>query len=235
MFWKKKPLTIRFVTSNRDAFAFCKPDKATKFFPNWWKELAKNHKNNELQDMTYCNGFIDLYKKSIIVPSWSHFDMTVGYDFYEWKFIDGVSTANEHPPAQRGSLFPETEYQHLKLSCPWYMECDEDIFVSWQEPTYSQNIHGVQILSGLTQPKYMSAVNINIMFKREQETRQYEWDLGYPLVQMLPLTEREFKIEHLLLSEEEIKNRRPFKYHSKFAQHNKVVKELSKCPFGGSK
>ena len=235
MFWKNKPLVLRFVTCDRDAFAFAKPDKATKFFPNWWKELAKNHKNHEERDMTYCNGFVDLYKKSIIIPAWSHFKTTIGYDFYEWNFIDGRSEAVEHAPFQRGSFLPESEYQHLKLVSPWIMECDEDVFVSWQEPMYSQTISGMKVMTGLTQPKYMSAININIMFKKEQETQQYEFDLGYPLVQLLPLTEREFKIEHLLVTKEEYDARHPLKYHSKFAQHNKTIKALQQCPFGGDK
>ena len=43
MFFKKKPVTFRFVTSNKSAFAYTKRDKATKFFPKWWKDLADLH------------------------------------------------------------------------------------------------------------------------------------------------------------------------------------------------
>ena len=237
MFWKKKPLILRFVTCDRDAFAFAKPDKATKFFPNWWKELAKNHKNHEERDMTYCTGFVDLYKKSIIIPAWSHFSIEVGADsYYSWKFIDGKSNATEHPPYQRGDFMPNDDYQHLKLHAPWLLECDEDdVFVSWQEPFYSNNIKGVRIASGIIEPKYMSATNINMFFERTDKIRKYEFDIGYPLVQLIPLTEREFKIEHLLVSKEEFENRVPLKYQSKFAQYDKGTKILKQCPFGGDK
>lgn len=229
----KKPVVLKFITYDKDSYAFAKPDKATKFFPDWWKELARNHKNHERQDMTYCNGFVDLYKKSIIVPAWSHFKATIGHDFYQWKYIDGKSEAIAHAKEQRGSLF--AEYQHLKLMCPWQMECDEDVFVSWQEPVYSQTLEGMKVLSGLTQPKYMNLININMMFKREQEIQQYEFDLGYPLVQLLPLTEREVKIEHLLVTKQEYADRESLTYQSKFAQHNKAVKVQQKCPFWGEK
>jgi hypothetical protein len=236
MFWKKKPLTIRFVTSNRNVFTFAKPERATKFFPKWWKDLAKNHKNSEQLDMTHCTGFLDLYKKSIIIPAWSYFFIEVGDSHYSWSFIDGISHATEHAPFQRGEFRPNEDYQHLKLTSPWLLECDEDdVFVAFQEPFYSNDIKGIQIASGIVEPKYMSAVNINMFFERTDETKKYEFDIGYPLSQLLPLTEREFKIEHLLVSEEEYKNRQPLKYQSKFAQYNRGTKILKQCPFGGSK
>ena len=238
MFFKKKPVVFKFYTCNKDAFTLAKPDKAVKFFPKWWRELARNFNEENKPDMTHCAGFLDMYKKSIIVPAWSDFEMVVAYDFYNWSYVDGKSIAVEHTPNQRGSFLPEERYQHIKLISPWFMECDEDISVSWQEPTYSNEIEGMKVLPGIIVPSQMNEVNINLIFERTKDEKKYLITWGMPLIQMLPLTEREFKIEHYLITQDEFTGRVKPRVQTKHMQHMKTIKKLekqSKCPFGGAK
>lgn len=239
MFLKKKPVTFRFVTANKSAYTFTKPERGTKFFPKWWKDLAKGHKQRETTDMTHCHGFLDLYKKSIILPMWSYLKMDIGpigTTFHEWSFADQHSDIKNHPQYQRGSFLPEEEHQHLKLISPWWMECDEDVAVSWQAVNWRDEQSKINVLSAIVTPKDVSAMNINIMLPREDKPTVYEIDAGDPLVQLIPLTEREFKIEHHYVSQEEFERRAPVTLHGKYAKHTKALKflkEQSKCPFGG--
>ena len=233
MFWKKKPVTFKFVTCNKKAYEYAKPDRATKFLPTWWKDLAKEHKKNQSVDMTNCNGFLDLYKQSMIVPLWSGLTLNIGgegTEYYDWEYSDSVSLAAEHPPMQRGGLFPADKHQHLKLTSPWLLVCDEEIDVSWQQPTYSNPVNGIIALSGITRPKHMPAVNINLMFERN-DTR-YLLDVGYPLMHLIPLTEREFKVEHELVSFDEFEKMQPLLIPSLYGRYSKTLKHKAKCPFG---
>ena len=239
MFFKKKPVTFRFVTSNKSAFAYTKPDKATKFFPKWWKDLAKGQRERDSLDMTHCHGFLDLYKRSIIVPMWSYLTVKVGEigtEFYEWQYADGKSELQIHAEEQRGSFLPAKEHQHVKLISPWLMECDEEVAVSWQPVAYADIQTKASVLPAVVIPKQMSIVNINMMLPRENEPTVYAFDAGQPLVQLVPLTEREIKIEHLYVSHENFEERQPPVFFSKVARHTKGLKlmnEQSKCPFGG--
>ena len=66
--FKKKKIVIDCITDNGFAFEFCRPDKAVKFIPNWWRELPGHSMN-----MKHCRGFTALYKNSFIYPSWTSF------------------------------------------------------------------------------------------------------------------------------------------------------------------
>ena len=232
MFWGKKAVTLRFVTNNKSAFMYAKPDKSTKFLPAWWKDLAKGQRARENMDMTHCHGFLDLYKKSIILPMWSYLKIDVGVigtDFYQWEYGDGRSDLSVHPEGQRGSFLPESGYQHIKLISPWLMECDEDISVAWLDVKYGDK-NNPYALSGVTKPKQMSGSNINMMLPRGEQLKTYEFDVGDPLVHLIPLTEREVKLEWELVSNEEFSDRQPVILYSKFGRHTKALKQ---CPFGG--
>lgn len=240
MFFKKKPLTFRFVTSNKSAFLYAKPDKGTKFFPNWWKDLAKGNRERESMDMTHCHGFLDLYKEGIVVPMWSYLKVTVGAkdtSTYFWEFADAISQISEHPEWQRGSFMPNKEYQHVKLLSPWLLECDEDVSVLLLDSFYRDQQDGAATMHGILKPKEMSATNLNLILPRGDQPKTYEFDLGHPIVQIIPLTERDFKIEHVLLSEAEFNDRVPAQLFSKYNRHTKALRALKddkpKCPFGG--
>jgi hypothetical protein len=93
----QKPVVIDCYTDNPHAFEYAKPSKATEFLPKWWKSLPKDGHAN----MSRCAGFIDLYRKSYVLPMWSDFDVWFNPDgSYNWQYADLRSEAQVHDQAQ---------------------------------------------------------------------------------------------------------------------------------------
>ena len=240
MFLKKKAVTLRFITNNKSAFRYCKPDKSTKFLPAWWKELARSHDSKEgIPDMTHCAGFLDMYKHSITLPLWSDLKLeigAIGSGNYEWSFSDLRSEIVVHAERQRGGLMPDSEYQHLKMHSPWLLECNEDINLAWVEPVYSNLPSNFKLLTGVTSAKYMPEIHVNFMMKRESVDTSIKLEVNQPLVHLVPLTEMEIKIEHMLVSDAEFNDKRTVQYYSTTQRFKHLLKysknQEAKCPFG---
>ena len=215
---------------------------AASFIPDWWKELPKATRNpNELiqrPTMKGCVGFTNLYKKGFIMPMWSDLAISIGEqgtNNYRYHFSCERGEINVHDKIQRGSVYPETEYQHLKIESPWMFTCTEDIeFLQTGVPWESSDIPNMSVLPGVVEYKYQLGANINIMWKRTNKNEEYLVPYNTPLCQFIPLTERKVTINlHLISKEKFLAMKRiasSTTFLSKYRTNRRVLKENG-CPF----
>ena len=79
MFWfKRKTITVDAFTNQAGVYEYFPINKSTKHLPDWWLSLPKlqNFENEagipfELSTMKRCPGFVDLYKKSFTLSSYT--------------------------------------------------------------------------------------------------------------------------------------------------------------------
>jgi hypothetical protein len=212
-FFKKKSLTIDCFTAVEGAFKFAKPKHSAEFFPEWWKELPKTYtaKNGfwPSPTMRTCSGFIDLYKRGIMLSAWCDVAVKIGAKGTEqhyWQFSDQNYNAETHDYEQIGDQFNGKEFAHLKFTSPWFLKCNESVNWLWQDPTWNTlPNYDYKILPAVISYKWQHATNVNMIFRRKEETYTHHIKYKTPLVQLIPLTDnRKIKLEYHQVSDKEI-------------------------------
>jgi hypothetical protein len=231
----QKPVVIDCYTDNPHAFEYAKPSKATEFLPKWWKSLPKDGHAN----MSRCAGFIDLYRKSYVLPMWSDFDVWFNPDgSYNWQYADLRSEAQVHDQAQYTGWASKSDAAHLKLESPWYFFCKEDVYFQWTPATWAQDdVFEYLAVPGTSEYKYQNATNVNLMLSKKHE--KITIPLGRPLVFITPLTERKVIFRTHLISLDELQKKKtvfpPVTLGKYFALRKIRNKREAKCPFGFGK
>lgn len=237
-FFRKKTLLIDCFTPVEGAFKYAKPKLAAEFVPDWWKELPKTYvpKGSFWPEGTLraCPGIIDLYKRGIMLSAWCDAAVEIGKkgtEEYRWQFSDHYHNAFTHAKEQIGTHFNSKEYAHLKLSSPWVFRATDTTRFVWQDPTWNTLYNfEYKLLSGMTEFKYQHQTNVNLIFKRREETYTNYIRYKTPLAHLIPLADdKKIKIKCHHISEKEFG--KFYNTRMKFVGHYKEVqKEKKGCP-----
>ena len=243
-----RPVVLHCYTDRADIFNYAPIGRASKFIPDWWKALPKSvgfntaskepFDNSIENTMKGCVGFTNLYKTGFIIPMWCDFALEIGKinsGQYKYRFSDNTSVASMHPQDQRGAIYPEENYQHIKIHSPWKFVCEEEIDFLTVEPTWSISTpDSIKILPGVINFKYQYGTNINTIWTRRDEDIRYVLEYNQPLVHVIPLTDKKVVLKLHLLNTEDFANMcssaRPIKFANKFRTVKKTM-DAKGCPF----
>lgn len=238
----KKDVVVNCYTWDSSVYNYAPIKPAISFIPTWWKELPKSFasENNlfEQPTMKGCTGFTNLYKQGFIMPMWSDLAIRIGHEgstAYAYKFSCERGEISVHPVPQRGLVYPETKYQHLKIATPWIFTCNEEVqFLQTGVPWDDNCLTDATILPGIVDYKYQIGTHINTIWKRAVEDKKYIIAHQTPLCHFIPLTERKVKIKQHLVTKEkfaallQISTRTTFL--GKYKTNKRLLKERG-CPF----
>jgi hypothetical protein len=236
----KKKIVLECVTPSEAVAKFAPIARAGKFLPDWWKDIARNPPTQAGIDMRGCAGMVDMYSHGFMIPMWSELHVTIGAkgtNAYAYKYADKRSFAEAHPATQRGSFLPETEYQHLKLVAPWYIQCDEDVKFIFMQPTWNFPVLGeFEVLTGIVDYKYQHSANINTMFTRKDGMEKVViLPFGQPIAHVVPLDPRPVDIKIIVDPERyaQLHDRgAPLSFRNAYKQKKAIAKaQDKKCPF----
>jgi len=240
-FFKPKPIYIDCFTFDSAVYEYAPIASANNFIPNWWKELPKGYQEglHEISTIKRCAGFIDLYSKGLMLPAWSDFAVeTFSNGNYLYDFAHQAFAVINHPQKQVGTFYNDSDSLHIKIETPWLFKCSTDINWFYSQPVWNQLAgRDFCIPSGVVNYKYQNETNLNILFRRKDQTVNFKH--GEPLAHIIPLTERPFKINNHLLDEAEYKKMKnkghPTMFTNNYFKRKKIqqAKEAkeSKCPF----
>lgn len=231
-----RSITLDCYTSDPQAYQYAKIQQAGKFIPDWWKSLPKDA---PFPTMRQCAGFLDLYKRSFVLPLWSDLDVSIDGDQFTWQYHDQRSVANKHGNIQFGEWINEEEVFHLKLMSPWLIKCDKDVFFQWSDVTWDkERIFKYTTPTAVVEYKHQPATNINLIFNKEK-VKEIRLHHGTPMAFITPLTEKKVVLRHHLLPESEIENMfTPFPAVSvgRYMKAKKLnASRVTSCPFGFGK
>jgi len=215
---------------------FSKIDKAAKFFPQWFKDTPSTFKYGVTQVPTIksCDGFINYYKNSFIMPLWTDFAIEIRDGAYRWKDSDGFTESVVHDYHQWNNFVSEKEYGHLKLVTPWNLVEKSDIKFLLQRPFWNYKPTEETIITpGSVGFKYQASTHINMLFPI---TKNQEILLKFndPILHMIPLTEKEVEIRtHVVSRDEYNKYTKPnVSFIDSFGKVKKMLQsQEKKCPF----
>lgn len=253
--FKKKEYIIDCFTSDAFAFEYCKIMPATKYYPEWFKQLSLlvDHNGKSIPTLKHCNGFIELYRNSFVIPFWSTSIIKInsiedpGYNYINSSNIP----VSEHVSQQWSGYLPEQNVGHMKITSPWHFKGKDFIQFHWGEPTWNnKRLDDFTVLPAVIDFKYNHDVVINILFDYRDKERFITLELGRPLVMLTPLVSDDItvKLKCHLISEAEMEkynsNMRmthfPGYFERRYNKKKKFIDEFenrkeSKCPFGFGK
>jgi hypothetical protein len=253
-FFKKQEIVLDCFTHIPYVYDHAKVNYGSKFIPEWWKETPPTviGDGKETGTIKNCIGFIDFYKKGIIIPSWFEIDLTIwekNHPENHWYSIQSsnehVSTTYSHAPYQFEGFANQTG-KNIKLASPWAFKTKEDIFFSWTQPTWNMRpfLNDLFLLPAVVNYKYQHTTNINYMVDNYEYARTVTIPALTPLVILHPLTEKKVIIKNHLISEKEhnrmfgieklalIRNTKDMNQgYNKRKDLLIKSEDLSKCPF----
>ena len=245
-FFKSNKIVLDCFTDNHLVYETAKINHASKFMPQWWKDLPLVKGNTPIDklNMKTCPGFHELFKKSLVIPSWSEMHFLVHPDGrYEWRAANEVKIV-DHPQFQYDGWLSNSKFSHLKINSPWFAKSKDDLPLLFLEPFWNNtSINGVRIIPGILNTKYTFQLNINGLIEPNPSTDKVVLiEPLTPLTFLVPLTDKKIELRHHLVSEKEIKRFTDFHFFPSLnilSNRKKIVKRMeeldkkdSKCPFG---
>ena len=206
-----KEIKLKAYTTDKTVYDFAKPIYKPPT-PNWLKNLCPVKHIDPLTELPVviptaqtCPGIRDYLRKAIVLPAWYDFHIIVRpngtYDISGKQFNEIATT---HPLFQLGSEFVKDDNLILlKLSSPWNLSCDEDVEFLYGPAFYNSSFfieNDVLVPPGIVNFKHQHSTNIHLTLKVRKETYRIDVKMGTPLVSLVPITDRNIKIEHKLFS-----------------------------------
>ena len=254
--FKQKPIVLNVYTYRKEIMDLFPFQRIQNNYPEWWKSLdGKNiflpeyGKTSESNTMKHCAGFTDYYKLGYTTPLWTDMKFKLGPhgQSISYHVSDEPTKLVTHPQDQRGTYLPEDQYAHFKVTSPWMAECDEDVNFAFIGNTWAfDNPEEFIIPPGVVNFKYQKSLNINFFLKYTSREREIVLRQGTPMFNLIPLTEREVKINMKHISPQEYYEKMAlYQYHFSFVGNYHKLKNMlrkkeaaaseRKCPFGFGK
>lgn len=223
IFFKKKKIVLDCFTTDYEVFETEKIQESQYFVPEWWKNLPSSYNTEGFlknKTMKGCAGFIELYKAGFIMPIWTDFDILISNNVKKeisWQFADRKTNLDIHPSAQRAGWISSPNFYNIKIVSPWKLVSPNDIKWHVSFPLYNHSsINDITGTSGLVEFKYNHELNINLLIELKEFDRITRIKKGTPMIQCVPLSEKEIKIKCHLVSETEIKKLAPNRFNNYF-------------------
>jgi hypothetical protein len=219
--------------------------KASKTLPDWWKKLDRGTveytKEPDFQilrnkTMKTCYGFLEFYKKGMVLENWSDLHVTVADDYFHYYYSSG-SKPESHPDRQRGEGF--SKYHHLKLVSPWTTKEKTGVKFLYVGAEYSLGDYDIKVPPAIINFTFNTSTNFNFFFPKK--TYNFNIDMGNPLSHIIPLSEKDIVIKNHLITRQEYDTIKlgsgssiyGWKSFDKLIRRNKQRDASNKsCPFG---
>jgi len=254
MFWfKKKKIILKCYTTDPFAYSYAKIDWGKNFLPDWFNNLPvynTSPKGNQAPTLRACHGFKQLYKNSLIIPSWAHINITISSvdqtPSFNWKTNTKSTNIDSHPYCQSKGFLDENRFINFKIISPWFLKCNQPTQFIMSDPIWNRTgITDYSILPGIMDFKYQSGANILGVLESKEQEREINFSPGDPLALLTPMDDEEIILEHYLVTPFDLEKFLPDlrvgiddtinKYITRKKFINKMEQRESKCPFGFTK
>ena len=238
IFIKRSEVVLDCFTTDKNNFDFFSPKKASYFIPQWWKNIPNNETApnkfvgfKPQNTMKNCPGFLNYYKKGIIIPLWSDMIITTNTETYSYQFADELSVIEQHAAEQYNFSI---DLIHLKIVSPWFLKSKKGVNFLMSSPYWNHiTNHNVTtnffVTPGITDFYYQHGTHVNVFVTKK--INRFEFQANNPLLHLTPLTEKNIKIKTHLIDEFEHKKlffTSLFSFKKLYDQRKKLSDQ---CPF----
>ena len=181
MFFKKDNPKVEFFTQYEPLLETPElhPQPASKFFPEWFKQISSEKKQSIADDVRIsgtirdCPVFAEYLTQGYVIPLWCD---TIIYcsSNGEWKVNTPISDYKweHHSPAQFSNFIPEIEnksnYTTLKAVCPWHVKTSKNYSLYQMEMFYHYN-QDFKILPGSIKTDSWADINQQVLIMHKDK------------------------------------------------------------------
>lgn len=212
--------------------------RASRYVPDWWRSLdtylLTNNKVTGKPSMSptmkTCYGFVELYKHGLVMPLWSEVDLFVEPNNYFFHGADHKFRIGSHPVEEWGNNFPD--HFHMKLISPWAIKENTGVKFIVAPCVWSHfaDVPDLRILPGIVNYKYQHSTNINWFVPKIN--KHIKLNVGLPLVQMVPLTDKKVKVKTHVIDEKEWTKMELYPHNRFIGSFIRFMRTRNKCPIG---
>lgn len=249
--FKQSKITVDCFTHDRGAFEAYKIRKSIYYYPEAIKNMESSFEGVDrptnikinISTIKKCMGLNNLYKHGAIIPLWA--DLTAQpVDFIHGNAAIGLMSNDTmvegHQPAQYAGLM--SEYINIKMRGVWHLVEPSGINFVWQAATWNLDNQNKDFIvpPAVIDYKWNSATNVNLFVRKDLSS--FKLLAGTPIVQIIPLTEKQVEYQCHLVSAEEYWNKPPqprnfnsllrWKKEKEKAAKLEAAEKKGKCPFG---
>jgi len=236
--FKKKKIVLDCFTYNSNAYEYGKIERASKFYPDWWKNTPKDYIKDPITPLSTikkCTGLIENYQYGVMLPLWSDLNILINKANKSWRYqyADKKSGIESHKSAQWDTYVDPNTHIHLKILTPWMFKCKEDVPFMYMQPYWNYKpFSSISVPTGIINFKYQHSTNFN-MFINAILDAHITLKHGDPLAHMIPIDNREVTIHNHLIDDKEYdKIFTQIKFNDNYNTVKKLKEEKeSKCPF----
>jgi hypothetical protein len=235
-FFKKRPIELHCYTCRADVYNYAPIQETPKISRDWFK---RSPTSSDHVSAKQCPSLRDTLKLGITLPLWSDLRLQISSlsdkeGWWKYQYSDKQSSMNSHFFDQMGQPEIDKSYFCLKLESPWLFTCEEDIdFLYSGDQIELLNYGFIQIMKGKINFKHQHATNINTIVAKKESEQEFVLPFLFPLLNLIPLTERNVTVVNHLISDEHWVNLRASSVPSSFSHFYYKHKKLrqSKKPF----
>jgi hypothetical protein len=240
-FHRKKKVVVDCFTTLTPVFEYTPIVRASKTFPDWWKNLPTvgplkvvNGIYEKHNNMKGCYGFTELYKRGLVIESWSDMHIKVTQNSYDFHTSIGALPLCHSTDEYEGGF---KDFHHMKMISPWHFKEKTGMKFLFMGAEWNNELP-YKTLPGVVEFKNVSGTNVNIMMPKMNFDYEIDIKIGQPLVHLVPLMDDvDVKIKCHLVSEGEMATKQLWGAVSYGGMRNLIKlrnrneKRKSKCPF----
>ena len=212
--FKKKEIKVEWWSDvdalNDSNLDFLRPQKANKFFPEWFRTIRADVSTNIFDSGTIkkCPGFPELITQGYVVPLWSdvelYYDIVNGEEVWEWKTPTDAFKWDIHDKSQFLNYLPEDEQEKWGFSwkalCPWRVRTPRG-YSMYQMPLW-YHFNKFFVLPGSIRTDFHCEINQQVLVPSEWRGKRIVLERGTPFAWYIPYKRTTYTHEYVPFTEE---------------------------------
>lgn len=199
--FKQKPVEITALVHEEYYFAaqYNPIRRASEFVPHWYKKMPSTKFNwgfnGYAEDQATgkaCVSIIKTFQHGFILPMWCDLALNLEENNLQYQFSDYQSSLEIHPNSQLPDFQNNTLF--CKLITPWVFKCSQEINLLYTEPTFFLNHKPSYSIPSAINPSINKTIGGNLFLFIESLPRKIDIHQGTPLLHLLPLMDKPFKL-----------------------------------------
>tara|TARA_B100001063_G_scaffold178214_1_gene167151 strand:- start:205 stop:951 length:747 start_codon:yes stop_codon:yes gene_type:complete len=205
-FTKKKEIKIEWWSTvdglNDPSLDFLRPQKASKFFPAWFKRTMAEMSSGTISTIKKCPVFGEFLTQGYVVPLWTDIELFYdtdknGEEYWEYKTPSDHFTWDVHNREQFLDHIPESERKKWgftwKAICPWRVRTPKG-YSMYQMPLW-YHFSEFQVLPGSIRTDFHYEINQQILAPLSWKGQRIRLQRGTPLAWYIPYRRESYSHE----------------------------------------
>ena len=180
---------------NDPSLDYLRPQKASKFFPEWFKRVQSSKEVRGSGNIKNCPVFPEYLTQGWIIPMWCDSELYFGDDGWKWNTPTDAFRWDMHSHDQFLDWLPKEQQEQYgwvwKPHCPWKVKTPKGYSMYQVTPFY--HFQKWTILPGSIRTDFHYELNQQVLFPKEFYNKEILIERGTPFGWYIPYKRTKYK------------------------------------------